>query len=69
MKSKKFILKQIQDIIDNRGEDGSKYIENIKDKTVVDLLVLKRKLAAEKVDAPVLDSTHQWLRGTFRFEE
>jgi len=32
MKSKKFILKQIQDIIDNRGEDGSKYIENIKDK-------------------------------------
>jgi len=51
MKSKNYILKQIKDIlIDHKSymeEKAEKYIEEVKTKTVYELLVLKKQLLTE----------------------
>lgn len=51
MKSKAYILMQIRDLlIDNKAyseNKADKYIEDVKDKTVYELLVIKKELASE----------------------
>lgn len=51
MKSKAYILKQIKDLlIDNKAYSerrADKYIEDVKDKTVYELLVIKKDLASQ----------------------
>jgi hypothetical protein len=52
MKSKNYILKQIKDILmerkSYREERADQYIEELKTKTVYELLVLKKELSLEK---------------------
>jgi hypothetical protein len=51
MKSKTYILKQIKDLlIDNKAYSerrADQYIENVKDNTVYELLVIKKDLASQ----------------------
>jgi len=52
MKSKTYILKQIRDLlIDNKAytdHRADQYIESIKDKTVYELLVIKKNLSGDQ---------------------
>ncbi len=52
MKSKTYILKQIRDLlIDNKAytdHRADQYIESIKDKTVCELLVIKKNLSGDQ---------------------
>ena len=54
MKSKNYILQQIKEVlIDRRAYSESradKYLEEVKDKTVYELMVLKKELNLEKED-------------------
>lgn len=69
MKSKSYVLMQIQDIVNKLGRDGSEYVKEIENKTVYELLVLKKELAKEKVpDGPDV-TPHHWFRGTYHFDD
>lgn len=68
MKSKSYILMQIQKIVDTLGRDGSQYVKEIEDKTVYELLVLKKELSLERVPDREDVTPHHWLRGVHRFE-
>jgi hypothetical protein len=52
MKSKTYILKQIRDLlVDNKAYSerrADQYIEDVKTKTVYELLVIKKELASER---------------------
>jgi hypothetical protein len=71
MKSKAYILMQIKDLlIRNRQlteEEADKQAEDLKDKTVYELLVLKKEYSTP-VDYPDV-STTRWFRGEMRFED
>lgn len=64
MKSKNYILSQIKDLLQsNRGYHESEaidYIENIKSKTVYELLVIKKELSEHKEFPEV--SCMRWYR-------
>ena len=64
MKSKNYILSQIKDLLQsNRGYHESEtidYIENIKSKTVYELLVIKKELTEHKEFPEV--SCMRWYR-------
>jgi hypothetical protein len=70
MKSKNYILMQIKDLYTNKlgwydyQADGE--IEKIKDKTVYELLVIKKTLAESK-DGPDMRCLH-WFRDDSRFD-
>jgi len=68
MKSKSYILMQIQKIVDTLGRDGSQYVKEIEDKTVYELLVLKKELSLERVPDQEDVTPHHWLRGVHRFD-
>lgn len=69
MKSKSYILMQIKNIVDDLGRNGTQYAKEIEDKTVYELLVLKKQLSEEKVPDEEDVTPHHWLRGVHRFEE
>jgi|TARA_Y100000361_G_C11054946_1_gene287352 hypothetical protein len=52
MKSKNYILKQIKDLLIDRksysDDKADKYIEDIKTKTVYELLVMKKELSVQE---------------------
>jgi hypothetical protein len=70
MKSKNYILMQIKDLYTNKlglydhQADGE--IEKIKDKTVYELLVIKKTLS-ESEDGPNMQCLH-WFRDESRFD-
>jgi hypothetical protein len=71
MKSKNYILMQIKELYTDKlgwyeyQADGE--IEKIKDKTVYELLVIKKQLAESK-DGPDMRCLH-WFRDEARFDE
>lgn len=64
MKSKSYILSQVRKLLlDNRGyyeDEADKYIEDIKNKTVYELLVIKKDLSENKEYPDV--SCMRWYR-------
>lgn len=64
MKSKSYILSQVKKLLlNNRGyyeDEADKYIENIKNKTVYELLVIKKDLSENKEYPDV--SCMRWYR-------
>lgn len=64
MKSKSYILSQVRKLLlDNRGyyeDEADKYIEDIKSKTVYELLVIKKDLSENKEYPDV--SCMRWYR-------
>jgi|TARA_B100001094_G_C18191230_1_gene807387 hypothetical protein len=64
MKSKSYILSQVRKLLlNNRGyyeDEADKYIENIKNKTVYELLVIKKDLSENKEYPDV--SCMRWYR-------
>jgi len=76
MKSKKFILNQIKEIMLEKGHseaDADKYVEEVKENTVYELLVLKKEIkevveeeGEEQQEQP---SLFDRLRGFTRYEE
>jgi hypothetical protein len=78
MKSKKFILNQIKELMLEKGHseaDADKYVDEVKENTVYELLVLKKEI---KEPAPPVDedeneepptSFFDRLRGVRRYEE
>jgi len=80
MKSKKFILNQIKELMLEKGHseaDADKYVDEVKENTVYELLVLKKEIkeptcpvddeAAEEEELPT--SFFDRLRGVRRYEE
>ena len=72
MKSKKYILMQIRDLMikkfDSSEEDADAYVDQVQTKTVYELLVLKKELTQKEVELPDV-STRQWFRGYFSWEQ
>ncbi|AUT19040.1 hypothetical protein DSLPV1_069 [Dishui lake phycodnavirus 1] len=77
MKSKKFILNQIKDTMLEKGHseaDADKYLDEIKESTVYELLVIKKEIKAPE---PVIEdedeeedaSYFRRLRGVVRYED
>ena len=68
MKSKSYILSQVRKLLlDNRGyyeDEADKYIEDIKNKTVYELLVIKKDLSENKEYPDV--SCMRWYREEHR---
>jgi hypothetical protein len=64
MKSKSYILSQVRKLLlDNRGyyeDEADRYIEDIKNKTVYELLVIKKDLSENKEYPDV--SCMRWYR-------
>ena len=64
MKSKSYILSQVKKLLlNNRGyyeDEADKYIENVKNKTVYELLVIKKDLSENKEYPDV--SCMRWYR-------
>jgi len=82
MKSKNFILTQIKTTMLEKGHseaDADKYVDEIKDNTVYELLVLKKEITTAVVDdapddAPLEEgeasrSLFDRLRGVVRYED
>lgn len=79
MKSKKFILNQIKELMLEKGHseaDADKYVDEIKESTVYELLVLKKEIKEpttppgeedEEEEPPT--SFFDRLRGVRRYEE
>jgi len=76
MKSKKFILNQIKELMLEKGHseaDADKYVDEVKENTVYELLVLKKEIKAppgdqdEEEEPPT--SFFDRLRGVRRYEE
>ena len=69
MKSKNYILQQIKEVlIDRKASSESradKYIEEVKDKTVYELMVLKKELNLEKEELRDVS----WRSSVWREEE
>jgi len=61
MKSKSYILMQIKDILMNRksytSDEADRYVEDVKEKTVYELLVLKKELSES--DEEYLDISYR----------
>lgn len=77
MKSKKFILNQIKELMLEKGHseaDADKYVDEVKENTVYELLVLKKEI---KEPTPSVDEEEEEpptsffdrLRGVGRYEE
>lgn len=64
MKSKKFILNQIKEIVDARGQDGDAYVATLGERTVYELLVIKKEVADE-VELPDVHP-HHWYKKDMR---
>lgn len=64
MKSKKFILNQIKEIIDAKGRDGEAYVADLGDRTVYELLVIKKDVAEEEELPDV--HPHHWYKKDMR---
>lgn len=76
MKSKKFILDQIKETMLEKGHseaDADKYVEEIRESTVYELLVLKKEIKAAEPpsedDDDVDASYFNRLRGVVRYED
>jgi len=76
MKSKKFILDQIKEIMLDKGHseaDANKYVDEVKGNTVYELLVLKKEIkespVEEQEDTEPPSSFFDRLRGVRRYEE
>lgn len=67
MKSKKFILQQIKDLLDSRGKDGAAYVEGLGDRTVYELLVIKKDITEERCEDDDDDvHPHHWYKKDMR---
>jgi hypothetical protein len=64
MKSKKFILTQIKEIVDAKGKDGDAFVATLGEKTVYELLVVKKDVADEE-DLPDVHP-HHWFKKDMR---
>jgi hypothetical protein len=64
MKSKKFILAQIKEIVDAKGKDGDAFVATLGEKTVYELLVVKKDVADEE-DLPDVHP-HHWFKKDMR---
>lgn len=64
MKSKKFILNQIKEIVDAKGRDGDALVATLGDKTVYELLVIKKDVADEEELEDV--HPHHWFKKDMR---
>jgi hypothetical protein len=64
MKSKKFILNQIKEIVDAKGKDGDAFVATLGEKTVYELLVVKKDVADEE-DLPDVHP-HHWFKKDMR---
>jgi hypothetical protein len=64
MKSKKFILNQIKEIVDAKGRDGEAFVATLGEKTVYELLVVKKDVAEEE-DLPDVHP-HHWFKKDMR---
>ena len=74
MKSKKFILDQIKEIMLDKGHseaDANKYVDEVKGNTVYELLVLKKEIKESPVEEEQEEpsSFFDRLRGVRRYEE
>jgi hypothetical protein len=75
MKSKKFILDQIKEIMLDKGHseaDANKYVDEVKGNTVYELLVLKKEIKespVEEQEDTEPPSFFDRLRGVRRYEE
>lgn len=71
MKSKKYILMQLKELMTEKfgksDEEADAYIEEVKTRTVYELLVLKKELKEKKHEVEEDDeiSTRRWFRGYF----
>tara|TARA_B100000085_G_scaffold58152_1_gene50985 strand:- start:447 stop:668 length:222 start_codon:yes stop_codon:yes gene_type:complete len=71
MKSKKYILMQLKELMTEKfgksDEEADAYIEEVKMRTVYELLVLKKELKEKKHEVEEDDeiSTRRWFRGYF----
>lgn len=66
MKSKKFILQQIKDLLDSRGKDGAAYVEGLGDRTVYELLVIKKDITEERCEDDDDVHPHHWYKKDMR---
>lgn len=65
MKSKKFILNQIKQIVDAKGKDGDAYVAQLgTERTVYELLVIKKEVAEEEELPDV--HPHHWYKKDMR---
>lgn len=76
MKSKKFILNQIRETMLEQGHseaDADKYVDEVKDNTVYELLVLKKEIKTaeepEEEEGEEPSSYFDRLRGVRRYED
>tara|TARA_B100000131_G_C17902051_1_gene526816 strand:- start:357 stop:575 length:219 start_codon:yes stop_codon:yes gene_type:complete len=70
MKSKKYILMQLKELMTEKfgksDEEADAYIEEVKMRTVYELLVLKKELKEKKHEVEEDEiSTRRWFRGYF----
>lgn len=65
MKSKNYVLMQIKNLlIKNRGyyeREADEYVEQVKDKTVYELLVIKKELASKR-EYPDISFMSRWFK-------
>jgi hypothetical protein len=69
MKSKSYILMQIKDLLINRRDyserKASAYIEDVQEKTVYELLTLKKELSQAEELYPDISITRSICRGVY----